>query len=267
MLPWAVAEQYWECYQSSRCLCCISTTAHQSFLAQQQKKTGRCLYSHIKRMAAGHVELPYVSPALHAILQAQPHPWKPQMASSSWFKSHLGCCFCWPGCLTDYGDGRGFCAFKATFDLGPFLQRTHSMDGCPWCLLTAHIRLIPTQPQAGASCGATETPWYQSQRLGMQATKMLWFLFVHCFLQMETGIERLTSLSNAHACHIGLLGISLSFCAWFTNGGKMVWPPFSCATSHPGIAFAAHVWAASIYFPLSSLHFQLSQILNSSCLE
>lgn len=146
MLPWAVAEQYWECYQSSRCLCCISTTAHQSFLAQQQKKTGRYLYSHIKRMAAGHVELPYLSPALHAILQAQPHPWKPQMASSSWFKSHLGCCLCWPGCLTDHRDGRGLCAFKPTFGLGPFLQRTHRMDGCPWFLLTfqAHPHSAPS---------------------------------------------------------------------------------------------------------------------------
>lgn len=93
------------------------------------------------------------------------------------------------------------------------------------------------------------------------------FCFFYCFLQMETWIERLTSPGNGHACRIRLLGISLSFCACFTNGGKMVQPPFSCATSHPRIAFAAHVWAASIYFPLSSLHFQLSQILNRRCLE
>lgn len=56
----------------------------------------------------------------------------------------------------------------------------------------------------------------------MQVTKMLCVLFLHRFLQMETWIERLTSPGNGHACRIRLLGISLSFCAWFTNGGKMV---------------------------------------------
>lgn len=91
-------------------------------------------------MAAGHVEFPYVSPAPHAILQAYPHSWKSQMASSSWFKSHLGCCVLlawllgWPSW---HRNGRGLCALKATFDLRRS-SAEDSPDGCPW-ISSQHI--------------------------------------------------------------------------------------------------------------------------------
>lgn len=233
MLARAVPEQYWKWAQSSRCLCCISTAAHQSFLGHQQKKPGS-----IKRMAAGHVEFPYVSPAPHAILQAHPHSWKSQTASSSWLKSHLGCCglsawmLSWPSWQRN---GRELCAFKARFDLRS-ISAEDSQDGCPWYLLTWWMPLVsphstfqppsPLSPNLGLPVGPGRLPGPSDKapvtEVGHAGKQMLWVLFLHRFLQMEPWIERLTSPGNGHACRIRLLGISLSFCAWFTNGVKMV---------------------------------------------